>query len=445
MSEKEVSKVIYSLDELRLAINKIFDDRLFRGELSREVNLEFKRKGLSDRNLQMLLNEQIDIINLTDEELIAFAKVSFDKLKWDALKPSRYFSDIALAQYESKIVTEKADDKIIELKNFIKIDDVNYRGQISYEDLYKYMSNNSIFYDYQAQRSSSYRTLGGKKKKVRTPNLNKKAVKEISQSILDGSFEDSEIVLNCEMIRGKSQKFHYEAKLKDNNRDILGDIIIEPNYDINDSDTTWVSVTDGFHRIQGIIIAYTTHYQKTGQPLEGSIGVRLVRADKERAKRIVHQTFKRSADKPEWVNALVSNDYSKFVDSVLKYSKRLTAENTMEDAKINNKLTSKALLIDVTKEMNIAFNDVAEREFKSGDIAEKFDLIYDFAKKMNIEITRYKALGYYYLAYLLTIVDMRAIEAMKLLENSKEYQEFPERVDELNKYIKVISEVIANE
>lgn len=436
-------KVVYSIDDLRLAINRVFDEKLFKGDLVRRVSEEFEKKGLDSRVFQLLMNDQINISNLKDYELIAISKVLYNELKSETLNPKKYFGDNLLVNYENKIKIEEKID-FIELKNFIKIDDFNFRGQIDYKDIYTHLNYNNFFYDHEAQRSPKYRTVGsksGKGKKLRVENLNIQAVEQIADSILEGKFEDSEIILNCEMIQGKKQRFKFINKYEN----ILGDIVIKPDYDIESKTTTWVSITDGFHRCKGIVLAVSKHLEQTGKMLEGSIGVRLVRADKDRAKRIVHQTFMRASDEPEWINALVDDDYSKFVDLVLKASKRLTVENTVEEAENNDKLTSKSLLIDTVRKMKIAVNDESEAYFKSIDIAKNFDLIFDISNKLGIKMTPYKAIAYFYLAYKMIGNNLDFMDILNKLEDNKQFINMAKKIDNLNKMINVIDEVIISE
>ena len=437
-------KVIHSLDELRLVIDRMFREKNFKGDLLREVNQEFERKGLNSKTIQLLLNEQMNIVNLSEYELIAICKISYNKLNWKDLNPKLYFSEVSLAKYENKVKVEETGTNVVELTNFLKVDRFNYRGQIEYKDIYKHLNNFNFFYDHEAQRSPKYRTVGsknGRGSKLRVENLNSKAIEDIANAILEKKFEDSEIILNCEIIDGKDAMFKFIPKYED----VLGDIVIKINYDMESDNTTWISITDGFHRCKAIVLAVSKHLKETGEMLEGSIGVRLVLADKERAKRIVHQTFLRSSDEPEWVEALAKNDYSDFVDLVLENSKRLTFANTVEDAEVNGKLTSKALLIEATKKMNIEFNKLSQSNKMSKAIAKNFDLAYDVAKELNVKTTAYGVIGYYYLAYICAMnEELDVVELVEKLEDNSEFVKYSKSFRDLNKYINVMEGVVAN-
>ena len=441
MNKKQ--RVVYSLDLLRLEVDKVVNKQMLRGNLWQEINNEFERKGLDYRSLQLLLDDDKKTASdLTDYELIAFSKVAYKELGWKELNPSRYFGDVFLVNYENYFKTEEKVE-LAKFFNFIKIDEFNYRGQVSFKDIYDCINNNIYIYDHQSQRSPKYREVGskgGKPQKLKVVNINEKSVQDIADAILRKDFEDTEIVLNCEMIKGKKEQFKFIPKYED----ILGDIIIEPNYDMDSKNATWISVIDGYHRCKGIILALTKHYEKTGEWLEGSIGVKLVRATKERAKRIVHQTFLRSADNIEWVNALAEDDYTKFVDLVVKESKRLTIENTIEEATINNKLTSKALLSDIVKRTDIEVNDSSEALFKAMDIGKNFDLMYDFATKKKIEFNPYKVGAYFYVAYKVEDVKRLLVLVEKLEYDDKIKSMFKKNMS-INNFVEHLNEVIGNE
>lgn len=436
-------KVVYSIDLLKVEIDKIVNKQMLRGNLWREIDNEFERKGLNKNSLRLLLDDDKQTADdLNDYELIAFSKIAYEKLKWKELNPSRYFGDLTMINYNNYYgETDKIIDTV-ELRNFIRIDDFNYRGQITYKQIYDYVNSKLLIYSHDAQRSPKYRKIGskeGKSQMLKTINVNETVVEEICNSILEGNFEDTEIILNCEIVKGKTQQFIFTPKYKN----ILGDIIIKPNYNMDDKTTTWINVADGWHRRNAIVLAVSRHYEKTGEWLEGSIGVRLVRANKERAKRIVHQTFLRSSDEMEWVNALAENDYTVFVDMVVKESKRLTIGNTLEEAEINKKLTSKSLLVDITKKTNIAVNDTSDATFTSIEMAKRFDLMYDYSAKKGVLLNPYKVGAYFYIAHKIEDVS-KLIRLIELLEDNEEFITICKKHTGINNFVNLIEEVIVN-
>ena len=458
------------LNELFFQMKKLLEENMSAFmEAYRLVSLEYDKKGLNKNSIHMLMNGQIEVTMLNEYDLIAFCK-AFTQLGLGGFKASDFFGDMKLVSYEHYEKIEDIPNKI-ELKNFLRKNSFEYRGQITYKQIYDYLNYTLLFYDKEAQRSPKFKKIGSKNNgkvtmNIRTENLNTKSVNNIAKTIIDKKFEDTELVLNCEILEGKNQNFKFisanekisvmlankfginrlEAKkiLDKETDDVLGDIIIKPNYVMTDKDTTWVSITDGFHRCKGIVKAVSDHLEKTGEYLEGSIGVRLVRVDKERAKRIVHQTFLRSTDEPEWTKSLSDDDYSKFVDMVLNLSRYLTVDNTIELAQINGKLTSKALLIDLVKRMNIEVNNEGEVFTKGKKIAKNFDLIYSIARNNDIEFSPYKIAQYFYFAYIFE-ADMDVEYIIQNMEVSGKLNSMYRKNMSINKFIEAIEEVVRNE
>lgn len=465
MGEKQGMK---DLNELLFQMKKLLEEDMGSFmEAYRLVNLEYDKKGLNKNNIHMLMNGQIEVNMLSEYDLIAFCK-AFTKLGFSELDANNFFGSMKLVSYEHYEKIETIPDKI-ELKNFLKKNNFEYRGQITYKQIYDYLNYSLLFYDQEAQRSPKFKKLGSKKglaMNIRVENLNTKSVDNIAKVVIEKKFEDTELVLNCEILEGKNQNFKFISanekiakilanKLEANattiknildqeTNDILGDIIIKPNYVMNDKDTTWVSITDGFHRCKGIVKAVSDHLEKTGEYLEGSIGVRLVRVDKERAKRIVHQTFLRSTDEPEWTKSLSDDDYSKFVDFIVDFSRYLTVDNTIELAEMNSKLTSKALLIDLVKKMDVEVNNEGEVFTKGKRIAKNFDLIYSIAKNHEIKFSPYKIAQYVYFAYVFE-PNMDVEYIIHKMETDSKLNSMYRKNISVNKFIEAINEVVKNE
>ena len=433
-----------NLNELYTKIEKILKTDMV-GFMSayRYIALDYEEKGFSINRIKMLLNGQIDVNGLEERDMIAICKALY-KIGHVALNPSEFFGSLKIVSYESAVRVEKVIDKI-ELKNFIKKNDYEYKGYVTYKQIYDYINNTLIFYDYEAQRSPRYRKVGSidgaEAMYIRTENINEKSIRDIADAISNNSFEDTEMVFNCEMIKGKNQNFLFESKFND----IVGDIVIKPNYEIADKNTTWVSITDGFHRCKGIMLAMAKHYKETGEYLEGSIGLRLVRVDKERAKRIVHQTFLRSADEPEWIKSVVSDDYSKFVDKVIENSKSLTVENTIEIAEIKKAITSKSLLIDIVKHTNIEVNNDSEVYYKSMDIGKNFDLIYAISSDVGAEVNVYTGALYFYIAYKMLSEKIDVVGIIEKIYLNEKIKFMFKRNVNVGKLLKTLDEVISNE
>ena len=96
------------------------------------------------------------------------------------------------------------------LKDFIKINDFEYHGAITYEDLYKYMSNNLFIYTLDIQRDATFKKMG--KGYIKTATIDSKAVKNIEETALRGELETTQIVLTLLIDEGSVPKISFKSK-----------------------------------------------------------------------------------------------------------------------------------------------------------------------------------------------------------------------------------------
>lgn len=369
MEDKDVAML--SIDKLEIELNKLIKKEYNNLELKKTLNKVFADKGLNPSTVNLIMDEKKFINELNDYEKIAFSYgcfLAFDKRN-KYLDPAQYFSSRVIKSYNDyTAIIEKQD--IIELKNFQMKNDYEYYGLISYKQIYELMSNNLLAYDIDIQRSPSYKPLGGKT--IKTATIDNEAVKNIEDCILEGKFEDTQIVLSLLTEEdGKRIKFNFDDIYEN-----FGNIII--------SDT--LKINDGMHRCLGICNAVVRHLQKTGQYLEGSISARLVICDKERAKRITVQSFKRSATNVDWLKGIdEENDTSKYVNKLIELSKTLknNVGITYDEAKALNKLTYKTLIIDLIKKLDIDVSNKSEVLFRSKKMANYLDTLVDLLKDYN--------------------------------------------------------------
>ena len=264
------------------------------------------------------------------------------------------------------------------MSNIIKIDDYNYIGRISFEQVYNYINNGLIIYNKKSQRAGKLRKIGKTGGYIRDISLNMDSIKDMSNLMSKGKFEENEIILGVTI--GESEEdpdIKFVPKV-----DNYGTLIIKPNYDTN---STVVSALDGYHRIQASMDAYLN----SGKKLNYGFDVRIVVRTLEEAKEIVYQTFKRSDT--EWEHLETYNqdsNYMQFVNNIEKYSRVLNGNiaDTYEDCMIEDKMTYKTLLINTIKFLNINVNSISIRKTLSKDMAEKIDELYYGCKINNHKI-----------------------------------------------------------
>ena len=233
-----------SKNELIRAIDIKLKSNLTNALLSKELNQELLKKNLNVNLTGALFNGLKEVVDLTDDELIMVAKVFYNYFKDEELNPKEYFNERQILDYE--LIQRPKEEKVslMEFENVIKINDTSYVTFIGAEKLYNYFTNGLFIYDRRVQREPRIRLLG-KNYLVKEISLNKNAVKEIEQEMLNRTYEPDAIILNVLMMEGKSPNVKYGN----------GTLFITPNLDMNADDTTIVQLTDGYHRTSALVNA----------------------------------------------------------------------------------------------------------------------------------------------------------------------------------------------
>ena len=295
-----------------------------------------------------------DIIDLNDNELILLSKVFYKYFKDDNLKPSHYFSDKDLINYETNIKEHYESINLIELNNTIKINDTSYVAFVGAEMLYNMYESNIIIYNKETQRSPKIRVLG-KNYIVKQISLNKNAVKEIANEMLNETYESDLIIFNVLQLPNNVPNISYDN----------GTLYIKPNLNVEDEDFTCVNVIDGMHRLSALVNA-VAKLKKDKKEIPASMGliVKIIVRDIEGAKRVVTQSFKRSSTDKDFLKSLEVNDYTKLTDAFIKELPECIREKiypTYNECIYNNGITYKTLITDcmrkiLTQEKNFLFN-----------------------------------------------------------------------------------------
>lgn len=363
-----------SIDKLKLEINKILKNEFDNIELKKSLNESFASKNLNLKTIPLLFEGKKFIEQLSDYELIAFTKGAYAIFRGNKnLNPNNYFSDAMLEGYKNYIAVAE-EINTMHFKNFIQINDFEYYGNITYEDIYKYMNNNLILYTLDIQRSPTFKKVGSSY--IKTATIDTKAVKNIEETVLKGELETTQIVLTL-LVDDRENVPRFEFKPRFEN---VGDVIIDQP----------ISLNDGMHRCLGICSAVAKHLAETNEYLDGSISVRFIIADQIRARRVMQQSFLRSNTNADFLKAITESDVSLFLDKVISHSKAFKGDvaNTFEEANAMKKKTYRTILLDILNKTDINFNNKSEVLLKSRSLADRIDILYDLAEsRYNVNLT----------------------------------------------------------
>ena len=333
-SKNELIKLL----ESKLKNNKI------NSSLAKALNEELLKKNINPNLTGLLFNGMKDIVDLNDNELILLSKVFYNYFKDDNLKPSHYFSDKDLINYETNIKEHYESINLIELNNTIKINDTSFVTFIKAEMLYNMYESNIIIYNKETQRSPKIRVLG-KNYVVKQISLNKNAVKEIANEMLNETYESDLIIFNVLQLPNNVPNISYDN----------GTLYIKPNLNVEDEDCTFINVIDGMHRLTALVNA-VAKLKKDKKEIPPSMGliVKIIVRTIEEAKRVVTQSFKRSATDKDFLKSLEINDYTKLTDVFIKGLPdciRKKIMPTYEEQMYMHGITNKILIADTLKEI----------------------------------------------------------------------------------------------
>ena len=363
--------MIRQIEELQTEIRKIILKDFDNYELKRLLNKRYIEKGFNPKDITLLFDEKKYIEEFDEMKTICISKTLYEYYNNnEKLNPKRYYSVPTLEMYKNYIITSEVVNKI-KINNVIQINQEEYIGILTYEDIYKYMNASMFCYTLSAQRQPTYKKMGDKY--VAVPTIDDKAVNSIAETVLKEQLESTQIILSYIIDDTHIPKIKFNPFFEN-----IGELIIEEA----------LSIIDGYHRVAGINLGVIKYLAETGKYLNGYITVKILISDLAKARANVVQSFKRASTSEEYLRSITQDDKSNFLDKIINISKTFkdNIALTYEEAKALNKLTYRTLLLDIVDKMSIDFSNMSEVIIKSKKISEQFDILYDFLKDEDLNI-----------------------------------------------------------
>ena len=363
--------MIRQIEELQTEIRKIILKDFDNYELKRLLNNRYIEKGFNPKDITLLFDEKKYIEEFDEMKTICISKALYEYYNNnEKLNPKRYYSVPTLEMYKNYIITSEVVNKI-KINNVIQINQEEYIGILTYEDIYKYMNASMFCYTLSAQRQPTYKKMGDKY--VAVPTIDDKAVNSIAETVLKEQLESTQIILSYIIDDTHIPKIKFNPFFEN-----IGELIIEEV----------LSIIDGYHRVAGINLGVIKYLAETGKYLNGYITVKILISDLAKARANVVQSFKRASTSEEYLRSITQDDKSNFLDKIINISKTFkdNIALTYEEAKALNKLTYRTLLLDIVDKMSIDFSNMSEVIIKSKKISEQFDILYDFLKDEDLNI-----------------------------------------------------------
>lgn len=358
---------INSIDSLIEYILATVDEEVNNKKLINGLKEEFIKKKLNPVIPVLLFQNNIDENSLSIIELIGITKILYQYTKKDELRPSNYFSQTEMFDYENLIVEPKKVLDSIIIKEVRMIDNMNYHCILSAEELSDMRNNKQIAYFKSFQRASKIVNLRNGRQ-VRKINVNKKGVKELEDRFTKKNIKPTSIALTILLTDEDNlneNNFVFEKKYGN-----TGDLYIKPNFDIEDENYLPLIISDGMHRFTGICNAYDNAAER-GEHLDIQIGCYIHIMTQDQARQYVLDVFKRNDTDITRLKSYENSDENRYIRSFEEECPVLKGKIAGSKKELRSDMyVSFSTLIDTFKRNNINMNDGIHAAIKRKKIAK---------------------------------------------------------------------------
>lgn len=383
-----------------LILTKEYKNKL----LQNQMKINFGEKGLPINTPMLLFGDNLSLTEISKMELICFTKTSYEVLNIEILNPKKYFSHSELLNLEYNVKTEYTPKNIVFENVYKDPNRLSYMANyVPVEYLASLMNNRLIRYNHETQRQARYKKRKGKE--FKEISLNKKSVDEIANEMLSGKFPSNQITFNILLMDNKIPQVSY---VEDERR-----LIITPELDIDNPNTTAVDCTDGWHRLSACVAA-NQMAKEQGLPLNSTLTVRIEMLTLQEAKEDLIRNSKQNPIDTTYIESIKDKGFNELIQEMSKYASReknIFYENIAKTdyEKIQTgKIVSINFLNKLFKEYNIKSNNIIENKMLAQKICKISTDLYNLYSHDIEEI----------LKFALEIKDIEGI-----LENSDEYIE----------------------
>lgn len=302
-----------------------------------EHNIETITRGkIPVGKTEDLLNKTLDLeIYFKPVEIYWLLKVYYETLKSEKLKPSSYFEDIEIAEFENYSIPpiEGGKDRVFVLHNVKKVSDYIYHCyKCDFDSIKEAYEEGITGYDYSMQRQAKMVMRNGVAI-LRATVINKN-VDAIEKEMLEGNFTPNTLTWNI-LNNGKEEMTYDEES---------------ETLSITRSTDSIVSIIDGYHRTLAIIKALEKGREIRNDFMYITVlnysvdeAQRYIRQEQQGTRLTVNQqnsfkndiyvtTAKKINDsKTEELNYLKNKISIKHPDEVYKYNTKLVTLSTLSD------------------------------------------------------------------------------------------------------------------
>lgn len=432
------------IEDLVTAIIEISKKEKDNMSLRQDMNKALSKKGLDIKLATLIFNEEINIEenSLDDVELICLCKAIYKNKNYEMelFNPQRYFYDSQLAQYDLFQSVEEEPMENVIFENCIKLDEFNYLAVKDSASFSKMRRDRMIQYYSAIQRCPKITRLSNGTIRIRQ-NFNKKGLADLIKRFSKKDIAPTAIAFivlerpnkeaKIKFIPYNTQRSEESNKIEEIKKEELpqtiGDLIIKPNFDLNDENCTELICGDGWHRFTAICDAEDASVRQNKGSLNEKLATFIHIMTVDEAKQYINDVFKRSDTDISWTRAMNPTDGQKFIVSMIEKSKFLdkNVTNTLKEMNAFHKITHMGVLLDGVEQTDIPLNEERKSIRISRRMAEIIDEIltilqedyfnnsYDRLKD-SIYMNQNIFIGYIYIANELRKIESRESYLEKL-------------------------------
>jgi len=282
-------EIIMKKDRQKLEdnLNLILQDYSNDNKIIDQVSNAIIEKGISRGRIRGIFTQAIPLTYISEVELCLFTKYLYEFTHEYKINPEYFFNEIELTYAETYQKVEKDKINYIILHNVDQINEYQWLcTKETFQNISKFFENGLITYNPKTQRQPLKRKVGDRI--IEVINIDKKKVKEITESMVNGTFNVNAIILNIRRITGM-EKVKYNAK----DRTLLIEV----------DGTTLVDVIDGFHRLCGILRSVEEKPE-----IDRLTSIYIYHVDEEKARQIIKQESKAAPIQEEWLDVIDSTN-----------------------------------------------------------------------------------------------------------------------------------------
>lgn len=436
------------IEDLVTAIIELSKKEKDNMSLRQDMNKALSKKGLDIKLATLIFNEEINIeeSSLDDIELICLCEAIYKNknCEMELFNPKRYFYDSQLAQYDLYQSAEEEPMTNVVFENCIKIDEFNYLCVKDSASFAKMRKDRMVQYYSAIQRCPKITRLSNGTIRIRQ-NFNKKGLADLVKRFTKKDIRPTAIAFIVLERPDKEQKINFIPynstrtdaankidDIKRNERDTqaIGDLIIKPNFDLNDENCTELICGDGWHRYTAICDAEDASVRKNKGSLNEKLGTFIHIMTVDEAKQYINDVFKRSDTDISWTRAMSPTDGQKFAISMIEKSKILdkNVTNTLQEMKAFHKITHMGVLLDAIEQTDIPVNEERKAIRISRRMAEIIDEILNVLQQDYFENSYDKLKNSIYMSPNVFMAYVCIANELRKIENREVYLE---KLDEI--------------